>query len=96
MSWENPVTTWGLAGKTVPRAGDFNRIEGNIQHLQDTKETPAGAQAKAEAAAGTVQAELATHLAKSMPHKFTDGTSTYRYGLAIQNGEWGILWEEVI
>jgi hypothetical protein len=49
MSWENPVTTWGLAGKTVPGAGDFNRIEGNIQHLQDTKETPTGAQAKVDA-----------------------------------------------
>jgi len=50
MVWENPVTTWGQAGKTVPIADDFNRIEGNIQHLQDTKETPAGAQAKANAA----------------------------------------------
>ena len=63
MAWENPVTTWGQAGKTVPGAGDFNRIEGNIQHLQDTKETPAGAQAKAEAAAGAVQAELDAHKA---------------------------------
>jgi len=63
MAWENPVTTWGQAGKTVPGAGDFNRIEGNIQHLQDTKETPAGAQAKAEAAAGAVQAELDEHVA---------------------------------
>ncbi len=65
MAWENPVTTWGQAGKTVPGAGDFNRIEGNIQHLQDTKETPAGAQAKAEAAAGAVQAELNTHKAET-------------------------------
>ena len=64
MAWENPVTTWGQAGKTVPGAGDFNRIEGNILHLQDTKETPAGAQAKAEAAAGAVQAELDAHLSE--------------------------------
>ena len=34
MAWENPVTTWGQAGKTVPGVGDFNRIEGNIQHLR--------------------------------------------------------------
>ena len=47
-NWQNPITTWGQAGKTVPGAGDFNRIEGNIQHLQDTKETPDGAQAKVE------------------------------------------------
>jgi|LSQX01.1.fsa_nt_gb microcystin-dependent protein len=35
MAWENPVTTWGHAGQTVPRAGDFNRIEGNTQYLKD-------------------------------------------------------------
>jgi len=35
MAWENPVTTWGQAGKTVPRAEDFNRIEGNTQYLKD-------------------------------------------------------------
>lgn len=72
MAWENPVTTWGQAGKTVPGAGDFNRIEGNIQELQNTKETPAGAQAKAEAAAGAVQAELAAHLAETAPHGIGD------------------------
>ncbi len=81
MAWENPVTTWGQAGKTVPGAGDFNRIEGNIQHLQDTKETPAGAQAKAEAAAGAVQAELDAHKADYMPHKTADGG--YKWGLRI-------------
>jgi hypothetical protein len=35
MAWKNPVTTWGQAGKTVPGAGDFNRIEGNTQYLKD-------------------------------------------------------------
>ena len=35
MAWKNPVTTWGQAGKTVPVAGDFNRIEGNTQYLKD-------------------------------------------------------------
>jgi len=35
-------------------------------------ETPAGAQAKADAAAGAVQAELNTHVAKSTIHKTSD------------------------
>jgi hypothetical protein len=35
MAWENPVTTWGHAGQTVPSAGDFNRIEGNTLYLKD-------------------------------------------------------------
>ena len=36
MAWENPITTWGQAGQTVPGVDDFNRIEGNAQHLNDT------------------------------------------------------------
>ena len=64
MAWQTPKTNWGQPGQTVPGADDFNRIEGNIRHLQDTKETPAGAQAKAEAAAGAVQAELDAHLSE--------------------------------
>lgn len=54
MAWENPITTWGQTGQTVPGVDDFNRIEGNIQHLQDTKETPAGAQSKVNAHADDV------------------------------------------
>jgi hypothetical protein len=46
--WKTPKTNWGQSGQTVPIADDFNRIEGNIQHLQDTKETPSGAQAKVD------------------------------------------------
>ncbi len=48
MAWQNPKTNW-KAGD-IPIASDFNRIEGNIQELENTKETPAGAQAKADAA----------------------------------------------
>jgi hypothetical protein len=59
MAWQTPKTNWQAADVVIK--DDFNRIEGNIQHLQDTKETPAGAQAKAEAAAGVVQAELDAH-----------------------------------
>ena len=70
MAWQTPKTNWQAAD--VVRKDDFNRIEGNIQHLQDTKETPAGAQAKAEAAAGTVRAELNAHLADNTnPHNVT-------------------------
>ena len=62
-SWQTPKTNWGRPGQTVPVADDFNRIEGNIQHLQDTKETPAGAQAKAEAAAAAAVAAHNTNVA---------------------------------
>jgi hypothetical protein len=37
MAWENPVTTWGQAGQTVPGVDDFNRIEGNINELNEEK-----------------------------------------------------------
>jgi hypothetical protein len=62
----------------VPVAGDFNRIEGNIQHLQDTKETPAGAQAKVDAHANLT----------NNPHSVTKSQvglgSVSNYGLATQ------------
>jgi len=78
MAWQTPKTNWQAAD--VVSKDDFNRIEGNIQHLQDTKETPAGAQAKAAAAAGAVQADLAAHKADGTQHKktarFVIGTST--------------------
>ena len=35
MTWQQPKTTWGQAGQTVPGATDFNRIEGNAQYLKD-------------------------------------------------------------
>ena len=66
MAWQNPKTDW-KAGD-VPTASDFNRIEGNVQELQNTKETPAGAQAKASAAAGMVASELTAHKADEAAH----------------------------
>ena len=78
MAWQTPKTNWQAAD--VVSKDDFNRIEGNIQELQDTKETPAGAQAKAEAVAGVVRAELDAHKADGASHsktaRFVVGTST--------------------
>jgi hypothetical protein len=68
MAWENPKTNWGQSGQTVPIADDFNRIEGNILHLQDTKETPAGAQAKANTAEANAKAYTNAHEQKAAPH----------------------------
>jgi parallel beta-helix repeat protein len=48
MAWQTPKTNWAPAD--VPLPDDFNRIEGNVQELQNTKETPAGAQGKANTA----------------------------------------------
>ncbi len=53
MAWQTPKTNWQENNALTPT--DFNRIEGNIQHLQDTKETPAGAQAKVDTHANSKQ-----------------------------------------
>lgn len=37
MAWENPKTNWGQPGQTVPGVDDFNRIEGNINELNEKK-----------------------------------------------------------
>jgi hypothetical protein len=68
MAWQTPKTNWGQAGQTVPIADDFNRIEGNIQELQNTKETPAGAQAKANTAEANAKAYTDAHEQKAAPH----------------------------
>ena len=66
MAWQNPKTDW-KAGD-VPTASDFNRIEDNIQELENTKETPAGAQAKANTAEANAKAYTDTHEQKAAPH----------------------------
>ena len=38
MAWQTPKTNWQAADAPLP--DDFNRIEGNVQDLQNTKETP--------------------------------------------------------
>ena len=43
-----------------------------------------------------VKAAQGTHLADDMPHQTTDGVTTYKWGMAYQNGVWGILYEEVV
>jgi len=53
MAWQTPKTNWQANNALTPT--DFNRIEGNIQELQNTKETPAGAQAKVDTHAGSKQ-----------------------------------------
>lgn len=55
-----------LAGTVIARnftEYDYEAVRQNVLELESTKETPVGAQAKAEAAAGAVQAELDAHLA---------------------------------
>lgn len=75
MAWQTPKTNWQAAD--VVSKDDFNRIEGNIQHLQDTK------------AAGAVQTALDAHLAdNNNPHGVTKTQvglgNVQNYGIATQ------------
>lgn len=36
------------------------------------------------------------HITAAMPHKFTDGTTTYRYGWKVVNGELQFIYEEAL
>ena len=87
MAWQTPKTNWQENNALTPT--DFNRIEGNIQHLQDTKETPAGAQAKADAAEARAKAytdqevgEVAQDLAA---HKADDASTTTKGHVQLNN-----------
>ena len=46
MAWQTPKTDWAPPDGVTD--ADLNRIEGNIQELQNTKENPDGAQAKVD------------------------------------------------
>jgi len=39
MAWIPPITHWGQQGQTSPGVDDFNRMEGNTQHLKDSIDT---------------------------------------------------------
>jgi type IV secretory pathway TrbL component len=69
-------------------------------------ETPAGAQTKANQAEAnakaytdqqisTVANDLASHKNDIMPHKFTAGSKTYRWGFRIINSQPQFIYEEV-
>ena len=75
MAWQTPKTNWGQPGQTVPGAADFNRIEGNILELQNTKETPSGAQAKVN-----------THAALTTAHSATSAATANRIMMRDANG----------
>ena len=38
MAWSNPKTNW--QGADIPTASDFNRIEGNINYIEEESRTP--------------------------------------------------------
>jgi hypothetical protein len=40
--------------------------------------------------------DLAAHLAETMPHRFVDGATTYRYGLKVVGGVLIMQYEEVV
>ena len=45
-----------------------------------------------------IENKIDAHSADNIPHMTTDPSTNkvYRWGLAIQNGEWGIIYEEVV
>ena len=76
MAWQTPKTNWQENNALTPT--DFNRIEGNIQHLQDTKETPAGAQAKVN-----------THASSKQTHGISSGYYIAKTSRSDQLPAWG-------
>lgn len=40
--------------------------------------------------------EFSAHLADDMPHQFTDGATTYRWGLVLVGGVLTFRYEEVV
>lgn len=43
-----------------------------------------------------IKSRFITHQTESMPHQFTDGVKTYRYGFKVEGGALKFMYEEVI
>jgi hypothetical protein len=76
----NGKTNW--QNNEIVEAVDMNRIE---QGISD-----------ADVGLGNVQSEVTAHKADSMPHKFVDGVTTYRWGFRTLNGQPQFIYEEVV
>jgi hypothetical protein len=81
----------GLRKPSLDDLVDVNELNYNMDVLDSHTHTPE------EIGAATADSFTA-HLADNMPHMTTDPSTNkvYRWGLAIQNGEWGIIYEEVV
>jgi len=53
MAWQNPKTNWGDPGQTVVGETDMNRIEGNINYIENENRTPN--QSETPVASGVLQ-----------------------------------------
>lgn len=46
--------------------------------------------------AAASRTDFTAHLAETMPHRFMDGATTYRWGLAVIDGVVNMVYEEVV
>lgn len=87
------------AADTVPWSGVSGKPSSFPPSAHKSTHASGGSDALSPADIGAAAAsDLTSHLADNMPHRTTDTVTgkVYRWGLAIQNGEWGILYEEVV
>jgi hypothetical protein len=49
-----------------------------------------------EGALEEIVTDFNIHLADTMPHRFVDGATTYRWGLAVIDGVVNMVYEEVV
>lgn len=81
ISPENTEYWEFFVGGAVPHNSLDGLNEGDYQHFTQAEKT-----------------NLIAHLADGMPHKTTDpgDNKVYRWGIGVQNGVWGINYEEVV
>jgi len=80
MAWQTPKTNWGQPGQTVPGADDFNRIEGNTQHLKDEIDSHMVKNATLSALGHVNHAVLTAML---MSNSWTGTTSPYSQSVTV-------------
>lgn len=91
--YEELETVKGAQDKADSALTDANKYTDNeIDKIPEVDLKPYAKKTEVE----EVSDSLTSHLNSDMPHQFTSDGKTYRYGIAMQDGEIGVLYEEVL
>ena len=103
--WDAPATTLATANSHIGATSAHSATSAATASRIMMRDAAGRAKVTAPSAADdiarkdtvdAVQTNLASHLADTMPHRYTDAGKTYRWGLKVTNGIASIVYEEVV
>lgn len=89
---------YGLKKYELNDTADLTQMNTNMDTIDAQMKANADAAAAAQTDVDAVEADLAAHLAETMPHRYQDiGTgTTYQYGFKQQDNHLVFMYQEVV